>query len=164
MLRHNLTEDVTHLFIQFGLVDSYKTFKYSPYVLYYPDNFIRKQARSLVKKFKKTCRDIGMNKHFGEASVVGIEEYEKNVQTMVAAAHKAKVFLLDTIPNKQLERNTQIQSYNDVLSSISQQYSHCGKIDLYTHFYNNLDNYYYDETHCNGKGYDYIVKQILNVI
>eukprot|EP00481_Brizalina_sp_1-RS-2013_P002882 TRINITY_DN7670_c0_g1_i1.p1 TRINITY_DN7670_c0_g1~~TRINITY_DN7670_c0_g1_i1.p1 ORF type:complete len:103 (+),score=8.74 TRINITY_DN7670_c0_g1_i1:102-410(+) len=39
--------------IQYGVVDSWKTFKYSPYVLYYPDNILRKIARKIVKKYKK---------------------------------------------------------------------------------------------------------------
>ncbi len=42
--------------IQYGLVDSWKTFKYAPYVLYYPDNKIRKIFRKIVKKYKKIAK------------------------------------------------------------------------------------------------------------
>ncbi len=161
LLKKYLTDDVCYLFIQFGLVDSYKTFKYSPYILYFPDNFFRKQVRSLVKKYKKICRNTGLNKRIGETNVVGIEEYEQNLQFMVSQAQSAKVFLLDTVPHKHQERNPEIVRYNEILSKIAKSASNCVKIELYEHFYNNLSCYYYDETHCNGRGYDHIVQQIM---
>lgn len=161
VLKENIPVDFTFLFVQFGLVDSYKTFKYSPYVLYYPDNFLRKQVRSLVKKYKKICRNRGLNRRFGEVNVVGPQEYEDNLHTIVALAEKTTVFLIETVPHKQVERNAEIQSYNAILSRVAARHPHCIKIDLYSHFQDNLDHYYHDETHCNGAGYDYIAEQIL---
>ena len=46
-------EDTEIILIQYGLVDSWKTFKYAPYILYYPDNRWRKLLRKIVKKYKK---------------------------------------------------------------------------------------------------------------
>jgi len=161
LVKKNFTKEISHLLVQFGLVDSYKTFKYSPYVLYFPDNFIRKQLRSLVKKYKKFCRNSGLNKRIGEINVVSIDEYEKNLQEIVDFAKRTRIFLIDTIPHKNQERNPDIQRYNAILSKIAQKYPNCTKIDLYTHFNENLEHYYLDETHCNAKGYEYIVRQII---
>jgi hypothetical protein len=161
LLKENITDDITFLLVQFGLVDSYKTFKYSPYVLYYPDNFLRKQARSLVKKYKKICRNSGLNRKFGEVNVVAPREYEENLHQIVTLADKATVFLIETVPHKQVERNAEIQHYNAILSKVAEHHPHCVKIDLYAHFSDNLDHYYHDETHCNGAGYDHIVAQIM---
>jgi hypothetical protein len=161
ILEKNIDDNVAFLFVQFGLVDSYKTFKYSPYVLYYPDNFFRKQVRSLVKKYKKICRGTGLNRILGEVNVVGPGEYEENLHKIIALAGTATVFLIDTVPHKQMERNLEIRNYNSILSKVTEKYSRCVKINLYEHFWENLDRYYHDETHCNGAGYDHIVDQII---
>lgn len=150
------------IFIQFGLVDSYKTFKYSPYILYYPDNFIRKNLRSLIKKYKKVCRNRGLNKKFGEMSVVSADEYEHNIRSMVELAAPRKVMLIDTVPNRQLERNGEIQRYNTILDTIADDYDFCIKVDLYADFIHCLDTLYADSTHCNNKGYELISDKILN--
>ncbi len=152
------------VFIQFGLVDSYKTFKYSPYVHYYPDSFKRKQLRSLAKKYKKTCRKMGLNKIWGEINVVAIEEYRSNIESMIEFAAPRIVVLLDTVPNKQTERNSEIIRYNKTLTSISEQYQNCIKIDLYDTFQENMDEFYMDETHCNEKGCDCIAQKIFDKI
>ena len=161
LLRDGLTENVTHLFIQFGLVDSYKTFTYSPYVLYYPDNIFRKQLRSLVKKYKKICRTWGLNQRFGEKNVVGIDEYEYNMMTMVAMAKQARVYLVETIPHKDLQRNSEIKRYNAVLNGIAGRFPRCKKINLFDHFLLHLDQYYQDDTHSNELGYEYIVNELV---
>ena len=83
LLEDNLEEQHDCVIIQFGLVDSYATFRYSPYVLYFPDNPLRKQLRSLVKKYKKICRRRGLNEKFGEVPVVPAAEYERNLRRMV---------------------------------------------------------------------------------
>ena len=46
------------VFFGYGLVDIWKTFRYAPYVLYYPDNFFRKFARKVVKNYKKVARNL----------------------------------------------------------------------------------------------------------
>lgn len=159
-LLHDFMDDAEWIFIQFGLVDSYKTFKYSPYILYYPDGIIRKQLRSLIKKYKKICRKLGLNRLFGEDNVVGMEEYRRNIKTMIEFASPRTVVLLDTIPNRQLERNYEISRYNNMLTSISKEYGNCLKVDLYEMFRANFDTFYLDDTHCNEIGHDYIAQKI----
>ena len=125
--------------IQFGLVDSYKTFKYSPYILYYPDNPLRKTLRSVVKKYKKICRNIGLNKHLGEVNVVPLDEYERNIRNMIEISLPRTVILPDTLPNKQLHRNSDIERYNSCLYKISRDYQQCIKVDLFEVFLENFD-------------------------
>lgn len=157
-LLQEFIDDADCIFIQFGLVDSYKTFKYSPYVLYYPDNFLRKHLRSIVKKYKKVCKKIGLNKVAGEKNVIAIEEYRENIQAMIEVASPRTVVLLDTVPNKKIERNGEIQRYNKVLSTLSSKYSNCIKINLFDLFESNFERFYMDDTHCNAEGYDRIAR------
>jgi lysophospholipase L1-like esterase len=152
--------DADCVLIQFGLVDSYKTFKHSPYVLYYPDGFFRKQLRSMVKKYKKICRSIGLNSLFGEVNVVAIEEYERNLREMVELALPRTIVLLETIPNRQQERNDEIRRYNKVLDKICNGYEQCFKVELYDLFIHRLSEYYQDDTHCNQNGHDCIARTI----
>ncbi|WP_163335850.1 SGNH/GDSL hydrolase family protein [Desulfopila sp. IMCC35008] len=164
---HLLKEEVVKadcVLIQFGLVDSYKTFKYSPYVLYYPDNFIRKNLRALTKKYKKICRNQGLNKIIGEVNVVPAEEYEHNIRSMVELASPRKVVLIDTVPNKQLERNGEIQRYNGILDSIAADYPFCTRVKLYADFIDGLDTLYADPTHCNNEGYEKIAEKIVTIL
>ncbi len=156
--------DTDCVIIQFGLVDSYLTFKLSPYVLYYPDNAIRKQFRSVIKKYKKICRKIGFNKWIGESNVVPIEEYDNNIRKIIKLAHPRPVILLDTIPNKQMHRNREIQRYNKRLEQICKDYDKCIKVDLYDVFLANLNSYYLDATHANANGYRYIAGKISSVL
>lgn len=159
-LLKNFLSEGDWVFIQFGLVDSYKTFKYSPYVLYYPDNMLRKPLRSLVKKYKKTCKKIGLNVFFGEINVVAIEEYKENIRQMIEFSRPGIVVLLDTVPNKQLWRNPEIKRYNSILTILSEEYENCLKVDLYDDFEANFDTFYMDETHCNEAGYNRIAERI----
>lgn len=155
--RDRCSDDTRYLLLQFGLVDSYKTFVHSPYVYYYPDNFLRKQLRSIVKKYKKSCRKWGLNRRFGEKNVVDAEEYAANIDAIISAvAPGTQVVLIETIPNKQLERNKEICRYNKILTELASRYDHCSKIDIYDDFLANFDAYYLDQTHCNSAGYDHI--------
>jgi len=160
LLLDSSLDDVDCVFIQFGLVDSYKTFKFSPYILYYPDNFLRKQIRSVVKKYKKICRKIGLNKYLGEINLVTIDEYEDNIREMIELVSPRTVVLIDTVPNKELERNSEIRRYNNILTSIYDEYENCIKVNIYADFEENLDIFYLDQTHCNERGYDYIAQKI----
>lgn len=148
------------IFIQFGLADSYTTCRYSPYVLYYPDNIIRKPLRSMLKKIKKSCRRINLFSSFGSKNVVSPEEYESNMRAMVSQALPNPVFLIDTIPHHEQWRNSHIQEYNQLLTRISKDFDQCIKIDLYDIFIEEFDTYYLDATHCNGAGYDRISEMI----
>jgi len=156
-------EDLEIILIQYGLVDSWKTFKYSPYVLYYPDNFVRKIARKFTKKYKKIARKIGLNKIFGEKFVVSKEEYKQNIEEMIKTSKNQKIFLIDTIPNRELFRNAHIKEYNKIFDDLSLKYVNCYKIDIYDIFEKNFENYYLDNTHINDAGYDMIAKKLFEV-
>jgi lysophospholipase L1-like esterase len=155
--------ETTIVTIQFGLVDSWKTFKYSPYVLYYPDNFMRKLSRKVVKKYKKTCKSIGCNKILGTKNVVGKKEFSKNIQKMIHHASSAKIFLIDTVPNHDTSRNDEIKVYNAILTEISHLYPNVFKVDIYDLFLQNMKYFYLDKTHINDDGYNQIVKRIVEV-
>ena len=159
-LLKNYLGDADCVFIQFGLVDSYKTFKYSPYILYYPDTFFRKQLRSIVKKYKKICRKVGLNTLLGEVNVVPAEEYERNLRHLIELVQPRTVFLIETIPNKQLERNDEIRRYNTIMRSVCQDYQHCFTVELYDLFARRLEEYYQDATHSNNAGYECIAHAI----
>ena len=164
LLKDNLTNDFDWVFIQFGLVDSYHTFKYSPYILYYPENFIRKQLRSLVKKYKKTCRNMGLHKKLGSVNVVPIKEYRENLTSMILLCENIKVILPETIPHHEKERNKAIQNYNRVLKELSKEYDNCYSVELYNDFAANIDTYYSDTTHSNDNGHAHIARMISKVI
>lgn len=153
--------DADCVMIQFGLVDSYKTFKYSPYFLYYPDNPARRLLRSVAKKYKKICRKKGLNRSIGEVNVVPVEEYEKNLRQMVKLCGSRLVLLIDTVPNKELQRNGEIQKYNSVLEKVAADYSNCLRVELYDIFEDNLGKFYMDSTHCNAAGYDVIAAKVI---
>jgi lysophospholipase L1-like esterase len=148
------------ILIQYGLVDSWQTFKYSPYVLYYPNNIFRKTARKFVKKYKKIARKMGLNRKYGEEFVVPLEEYKKNIEQVIQNSSKQKIYLIDTVPNRELFRNAHIKKYNALLDELASKYKNCYKIDIYDVFEKNLTNYYLDDTHINDAGYEVISKKL----
>ena len=150
------------ILIQYGLADSWKTFKYAPYVLYYPDNKIRKIFRKIVKKYKKIAKKIGLNKLLGVSNVVALEEYESNIESVIQQSKNCTTFLISTIPNLDISRNSEIMRYNQVLSQLSEQYTHVHYVEVYNDFLDNSD-YYLDNTHMNEAGYEIITQNILAV-
>lgn len=158
-------KDIDIVSIQFGLVDSWKTLNYSPYVLYYPNNFFRKIARKVVKKTKKIAKTIKLNDLLGLKSVVNIDEYQHNIKKIIESIDKhKKVLLIETIPNKDLLRNAEILKYNNILKKLSENYDNCIYIDIYEDFMGNFDKWYYDNTHINSIGYDFISKKIIKLL
>lgn len=151
------------ILIQYGLVDSWKTFKYAPYVLYYPDNKIRKVFRKIVKKYKKIAKKIGLNKLLGVSNVVALEAYKNNIELVIEKSQDCTIFLISTIPNlDDISRNGEIIRYNQALFRLSEQYSHVHFIDLYNDFINKPE-YYLDNTHMNELGHEIITQKILSV-
>lgn len=158
----NISEDIDIILIQYGLVDSWQTFKYSPYVLYYPDSKIRKFSRKIIKKYKKICRNVGLNSFLGMKYSVNPLEYKNNIEFIIQDSFSRKIFLIDTIPNKDTKRNKYIIEYNNILDELSSKYNNCYKVDLYQYFEKNLDKFYLDDTHINKAGYEYIASEILD--
>lgn len=154
--------DTEIILIQYGLVDSWETFKYAPYVLYYPDNVIRKIFRKIVKKYKKTAKKIGLNKLLGVSNVVDLEAYKHHLESVIHQSTDCSVFLISTIPNLDISRNSAIMKYNEVLSELSEQYSHVDYVEVYQDFLNHPE-YYLDNTHMNEVGYEAITQKLLSV-
>lgn len=148
------------ILIQYGLVDSWKTFKYAPYVLYYPDNKIRKLLRKIVKKYKKIAKGIGLNRFLDVSNVVDIEVYRNNIESVIQKSKNCMLFLISTIPNLDTSRNSEIMKYNEILSHLSEQYTYVHYIDIYNDFLNRPE-YYLDKTHINETGYEIITQKIL---
>ncbi|QOR62332.1 SGNH/GDSL hydrolase family protein [Sulfurovum sp. ST-21] len=163
LFKDHYTKECEIVLIQYGLVDSWKTFKYAPYVLYYPDNPLRKIFRKIVKKYKKIAKALKLNDLLGTQNVVGIEEYKKNIEQIISTVSKKTVILIDTVPNHQLFRNDEIVKYNDVLDKLSKQYNYCYKLDIYNEFLENMDKYYLDETHINDEGYEVITQKLVSL-
>ena len=153
-------DDLEIILVQYGLVDSWKTFKYSPYVLYYPDNFLRKVYRKIVKKYKKIARKFYLNKLFGEKFVVPLEEYRFNLEYVINNSKNQKVFLIETPPNKETNRNKYIKIYNKVLLELADKYNNCYVIKIYDELENRMDDFYLDNTHLNEKAYNFVANKI----
>ena len=161
LLDHSLTGEHDMVFLQFGLADAYFTFKYAPYILYYPDNFLRKQVRSIVKKYKKSCRKHGMHERFGVKTVVPRDEYRANFQRMIDNCSARTVLLPETLPHHETYRNESIKAYNRILRSLAAENENCHLIPLFDGFLPHMTDFYLDNTHPNDAGYEYIAHEIL---
>lgn len=156
-------QDADIVLIQYGLVDSWKTFKYSPYVLYYPDNIFRKYYRKLVKKYKKVCKAIGLNNLLGVENVVPDKQYKSNIDLLINSYPDKLFILIDTIPNKDISRNEEIVRYNKILEDISDRHKNVLYLKIYDVFLNSFDTYYLDKTHINDNGYKFILQRLLEL-
>ncbi len=148
------------LCIQYGLVDSWLTFKYSPYVLYYPDSRWRKVGRKLSKKFKKLCKRLGLNQLIGVDNVVPLEEYLARIETMIAKAGTSQVVLIETVPNKDTSRNTEIERYNAGLRQIAARHPNCRVLALYDDFAQQQAQHYCDPTHIDISGHQFVAQKL----
>lgn len=156
--------DIERVFIQFGVVDSWRTFKYSPYALYYPDNPARKLARKLLKKLKKWAKALGLNKRFGEKSVVSIEEYRATIEKMADLASPNRCYLIETPPNRETFRNPEINRYNQALHMICRERENCFLIEINDDLSQNMDDYFADNTHLSELGIALVTENILRTI
>lgn len=153
-------ENINIILIQYGLVDSWKTFKYSPYISYYPDSTSKKFIRKVIKKYKKIARILNLNRFLGEKYTVEPKQYRANIEYVLKKSLSSIVFLIETVPNKELFRNEHILLYNNILEDLSKKYKNCYTIKLYDLFKDNFDSFYLDQTHINDKGYDIIAEKI----
>jgi len=154
-----MDDDTEIILIQYGLVDSWKTFTYAPYVLYYPDNKIRKIARKIVKKYKKITRSIGLNHILGTSNVVPLKEYEENIEFLIMEAQNRVVLLVETVPNLDTSRNSEILRYNQTMRQLANKYDHVHCVEVYNDFVDNA-NLYQDKTHLNTMGYQLVANKI----
>jgi len=156
--------DIDLLCIQYGLVDAWLTFKYAPYVLYYPDSKWRKIGRKFTKKFKKLCKNFGLNESIGTQNVVPLEEYLKNILWMHEHAPNIPIILIDTVPNKDTARNTEIKRYNQALSDLSAQHPHIFKLSIYHDFESSQKQHYIDPTHISPIGHKFVANKLSTLI
>ena len=145
-----------------GLTDSWRGFKYAPYVLYYPNNIFRKWGRKLVKKYKKWARKLGLTKLFGLDYVTSPALYEKNVRYVIENSKNSVIFLMDTLPKQQEDRNVDIVHYNAILDDIAADYSHVIRVKYYDYFHARRDSLYSDKTHLNADGYAEVTKRLMD--
>jgi hypothetical protein len=107
-------------FIQYGLVDSWLTFRGAPYVLYYPDSPGRKFARKLVKKLKNWGRRFHLHQRLGEMEQVPLDEYLANITAVVRSAPHTRFVLVATPLNLDEPRNPRIRRYNQALQALAE--------------------------------------------
>jgi lysophospholipase L1-like esterase len=139
--------------IQYGLVDSWMTFRHSPYVLYYPSNPWRKFLRKLVKKIKKYARILRLHDVLGWDNVVPVDEYVRNIEAVVASAPNTRFILLGTAPNHDLPRNPRIETYNAKLAEICARHPNAAFVDPYARLLGDMSTLYFsDGTHLNAQG------------
>ncbi len=154
---HNKGNTYEFVIIAYGLVDSWETFKYAPYVLYYPDNAFRKIGRSFVKKYKKITRNMGFPERFGTKNVVPAEEYRGNIEAVVRRSRR--VFLVETIfRHEDCFRNKEIVRYNSILKDIAYHNKHVDLIEIYNDFFAD-PSLYFDSVHMNDKGYALVTEK-----
>jgi lysophospholipase L1-like esterase len=135
--QRQLSADTAYLTIQFGLVDSWLTFRGAPYVLYYPDNPGRRLLRKLVKRIKKSARKLGIHKWLGEAHVVSPEEYQAQLIAIIQLARQrspdVRIALIATAPTVVPDRNPGIEKFNSVMRRVAEE-QQCHYIDGYSPF------------------------------
>jgi lysophospholipase L1-like esterase len=151
--------------IQYGLVDSWLTFKHAPYVLYYPDNPLRHVLRKIVKKLKKIGRTLHLKTLLGPAHVVPLDEYRRNIEHVIAQAGSSTVILLGTAPNLDEPRNPHILSFNQELERVAAQYPNVIYVDTYKRIYDAKNEVFYpDGTHLNAAGQRIVADMILQAL
>ena len=164
LLEDNIREDYDCIILQFGVADSHVTFKYAPYILYYPDQPSRKFVRNIVKKAKKLTKKYGINKRVGEARVVPEDEYRTNYLKMLDNCEDTLVILPETIPQQETFRNPGIKRYNEILEEISETRPNCLLVKVFDDFIENMSRFYLDKGHPNELGYKLIAEKIINAV
>ncbi len=154
-------EQLSAIFIQYGLVDSWMTIRCAPYVLYYPDNAKRRFLRRWVKKWKKYGRKIGLGRLFGMIPQVPIDEFRRNITSIIESV-SCQVFLIETAPNHDDSRNPAIQAYNAALAELADGYEHAHLIRCYEEFHEHMAEYYLDPTHFSATGHARLAELIMS--
>lgn len=148
--------------VQYGLVDSWLTFRGAPYVLYYPDNPLRKLARKLVKKLKKRARQWHWHERLGAVEQVPEAEYRQRLEALVQSAPQTPFVLVDTAPNMDLPRNPRIQRYNAILAQVAASYDHVVYVATYDLLWQQRQQALMaDGTHLTAIGHQLVAEQVL---
>jgi len=110
--------------INFGLVDTWITSIPSVYIPYYPDSFLRKRLRKLLKFVKRRLRSPLLRHYIPVGPVVPIDEYARNVGKMIslARAHNPRTTILlwgSPLVQHDSARNANLERYNQRLELIA---------------------------------------------
>lgn len=152
-------------FIQYGLVDSWLTFRGAPYVLYYPDSPRRKFARKLVKKLKKWARRFQLQERWGAVEQVPLEEYLGNIQKVVRSAPDTFFVLVATPPNLDEPRNPRIERYNQELRQLAGQEPNAVMADACQLLWQGRDNTLMEDgTHLTVEGHRVVAGAVISAL
>lgn len=110
--------------INFGLVDTWITSIPKCYVLYYPETWLRKRLRKLLKFVKRRLRSPLLRKFVSVGPVIAPEEFAENLRTMISLARDntphAKILLWGSPPvQNDRERNENLERYNRILADVA---------------------------------------------
>jgi lysophospholipase L1-like esterase len=152
-------------FIQYGLVDSWLTFRGAPYVLYYPDNPRRKVARKIVKKLKKWARAWHLQDRIGAVEQVPLPEYISNIQHVVDSAPGTVFVLVATAPNLDEPRNPRIKQYNEALREIAQSRENVVYAETFKDLWSSRKEALMDDgTHLTGLGHELVAARVIGAL
>lgn len=152
-------------FIQYGLVDSWLTFRGAPYVLYYPDGPCRKLARKLVKKIKKLARGWQLQKRLGAIEQVPLAEYRENIRAVITSAPDTRFVLIATAPNLDESRNGRIKSYNQALAGMAGEFERVLYVDTYDKIWGERRQALMDDgTHLTAIGHQLVAASVKTVL
>jgi lysophospholipase L1-like esterase len=150
--------------VQFGGYDSWESFKYSPYVLNYPDKAWRRYARRWARRYKRTCKKVGLTRLLGADTLVSLQEYKDNIQRIIDGSDGKAVCLVDTFPSLEICRNYRIRVYNAALDEVAER-NQCLKLNLYDFFEKNLnDRYFLDYVHISAGGHEYVAQKLFDLL
>lgn len=151
--------------IQYGLVDSWLTFKGAPYVLYYPDSLRRKFARKVVKKLKKWARAWNLQEHFGTVEQVPLAEYVRNIERVIASAPETVFVLVATAPNLDEPRNPRIKKYNEALRQLAASNSNAVYADAFADLWSARHKSLMDDgTHLSKYGHEIVAARVVEAL
>lgn len=151
--------------IQYGLVDSWLTFRGAPYVLYYPDYPCRKLARKLVKKLKRWVRQWRLQDRIGSVEQVPLEEYVANLRFLIGSAPQTRFVLVATAPNLDEPRNPRIRRYNRALQTLVAEEPNAVFVDVFDDIWAEKDlALMKDGTHLTADGHRILANKVLQVL
>ena len=161
---HAYDDEFDMIIVQFGGYDSWESFKYSPYVLNFPDKAWRRYARRWARRYKRTCKKVGLTRLIGADTLVSLQEYKDNIQRIIDGCDGKVVCLLDTFPSLEIARNYRIRVYNAALDEVAER-NGCLKLDLYDFFEKNLNGgYFLDYVHISDGGHEYVAQKLFELL
>jgi len=153
--------------VNFGLVDAWITSIPRIYIPYYPDNFVRKQLRKLLKSTKRRLRSPLARRFVPSGTVVPEAEYTANLERIISIAQQwdgATILLWGTAPSLEAHRAPSIHEYNAQMHALAQRMD-IPYIDT-TSLIEGLsaEDTYQDDTHLAGPAVDRIAERMAGVI